>query len=63
MNKTVVRETYFSRCCHLGTKISVHSGDRAALLGSLVSQNIEKESVMQATHLFCEGFTGCFKIN
>jgi hypothetical protein len=63
MNKTVDRETYFSRCCHLGTKIRVQGGDRAALLGSLVSQNMEKESVMQVTHLFCGGFTECFKIN
>jgi len=28
-----------------------------------VSQSIEKESVMQVTHLLSEGCTGCFKIN
>jgi len=32
-------------------------------LGGLVSQSIEKESVMQVTHLLSGGCTGCFKIN
>ena len=31
--------------------------------GTLVSQSIEKESVMQVTHLLSGGCTGCFKIN